>query len=113
MPHTLPAGKAMSYTLLVGLYLVAMNAAAYWLFAYDKRAAINGERRISEDRLLAVAFLGGSVGAKLGQMILRHKIRKEPFRQQLNGILAMQIVAMAAAFALVMVQRDVIVIAGL
>lgn len=101
----------MTYTLFAGLYLAAVNLAAFWLFAHDKRAAINGQRRIPEDRLLAVAFLGGSIGSKLGQMILRHKIRKEPFRQQLNGILAMQIVAAAAAFALFMLQRDVIVVA--
>tara|TARA_R110002126_G_scaffold77645_1_gene193482 strand:- start:175 stop:486 length:312 start_codon:yes stop_codon:yes gene_type:complete len=88
--------------LLVALYLVALNLAAFWLFARDKRAAINGTRRISEDRLLAVAFLGGSIGAKFGQLVMRHKIRKEPFRQQLNGILAVQIVAAAAAFALSM-----------
>ena len=92
----------MMTQLLVALYLLALNLAAYWLFARDKRAAIDGTRRISEDRLLAVAFLGGSIGAKMGQLVLRHKIRKEPFRQQLNGILAVQIVAAAAAFALSM-----------
>jgi uncharacterized membrane protein YsdA (DUF1294 family) len=92
----------MMTQLLVALYLLALNLAAYWLFARDKRAAIDGTRRISEDRLLAVAFLGGSIGAKIGQLVLRHKIRKEPFRQQLNGILAVQIVAAAAAFALSM-----------
>lgn len=89
----------------IAVYMVALNTAAFWLFVYDKRAAIAGHRRIPEDRLLAVAFLGGSIGCKLGQMIIRHKIRKEPFRQQLNGILAVQIVAMAAAFALHMIQR--------
>ena len=92
----------MMTQLLVALYLLALNLAAFWLFARDKRAAINGTRRISEDRLLAVAFLGGSIGAKFGQLVMRHKIRKEPFRQQLNGILAVQIVAAAAAFALSM-----------
>lgn len=93
---------------LAGLYLVAINAASFWLFAIDKRAAITGARRIPEDRLLAAAFLGGSIGAKVGQMLLRHKIRKEPFRQQLNGILAVQIVAAAAAFALSTLQGDLL-----
>jgi len=87
------------------MYLVAINLAAFWLFWVDKRAAIDGQRRIPEDRLLAVAFLGG---AKAGQIALRHKIRKEPFRQQLNGILAVQILAMAAAYALWMLQRDML-----
>jgi len=92
----------MTTQLLVALYLLVLNFTGFWLFVRDKRAAIKGERRISEDRLLAVAFLGGSVGAKFGQLIMRHKIRKEPFRQQLNGILSVQIVAAAAAFALSM-----------
>lgn len=86
------------------VYLVLLNVAAFWAFAHDKRAAIAGARRISEDRLLALAFLGGSIGAKLGQLLLRHKIRKEPFRQQLNGILAVQIVAMAAVLTIYVVQ---------
>ena len=94
----------MIFQAAVLVYLVAINAATFWLFAHDKRAAIAGRRRIPEDRLLAAAFLGGSIGAKVGQMMLRHKIRTEPFRQQLNGILAVQVVALAAAFALRMLQ---------
>ena len=82
------------------IYLVVVNLAAFWAFARDKAYAVAGTRRIPEDRLLALAFLGGSIGAKLAQMILRHKIRKEPFRQQLNGIIAVQIVALAAIFAI-------------
>lgn len=88
------------FTTLALIYLVAVNAAAYVAFARDKAAAVAGLRRIPEDRLLALAFLGGSIGAKLAQMLLRHKIRKEPFRQQLNGIIAVQIVALAAAFSI-------------
>ena len=88
------------FDILLVLYLVVLNALAFAAFAHDKRAAIAGARRVPEDRLLAVAFLGGSIGAKLGQMILRHKTSKEPFRTQLNGILAVQIVALAALFAL-------------
>jgi uncharacterized membrane protein YsdA (DUF1294 family) len=88
------------FDILLALYLLILNGVAFAAFAVDKRAAIAGTRRVPEDRLLAVAFLGGSIGAKLAQMILRHKTRKEPFRQQLNGILAVQIVALAALFAI-------------
>lgn len=94
-----PPGHRVFLTLAI-LYLIVLNGAAYVAFARDKAAAIEGRRRISEDRLLALAFLGGSIGAKVAQMALRHKIRKEPFRQQLNGIIAVQIVALAAVFAL-------------
>lgn len=101
----------MGFLGVAGLYLLAVNLLAFTAFAHDKRAAINGGWRVSEDRLLAIAFLGGSIGAKLAQMLLRHKIRKEPFRQQLNGILAVQVVAMAAIWAITYLQR-VFMLAG-
>lgn len=91
---------------LAGVYLLAVNLLAVLAFAHDKRAAVTGGWRVSEDRLLAIAFLGGSIGAKLAQILLRHKIRKEPFRQQLNGILAVQVVAMAAIWAIQHVQAS-------
>lgn len=82
------------------VYLVLANALAFWAFRHDKRAAVAGARRIPEDRLLALAFLGGSLGAKLAQRLLRHKIRTEPFRQQLNGIIAVQLLALAALYVI-------------
>lgn len=88
------------FDVLLLLFLIGMNAAAYGAFWIDKRAAIAGARRIPEDRLLALAFLGGSIGAKAAQMVLRHKTTKEPFRTQLNGIIAIHVVLLAALFAL-------------
>jgi len=96
------------FNLVILLYLAVANGLAWWAFAHDKRAAIAGRRRISEDRLLAIAFLGGGLGAKLAQLLLRHKIRSEPFRQQLNGIIAVQLLAFGAIWAIYMVQRDAI-----
>ncbi len=97
-----------SFEVIVAIYLVVLNGVAFWAFAHDKRASIAGKRRISEDRLLAIAFLGGAIGAKFAQRFLRHKIRTEPFRQQLNGILAVQVLALAALYAIYLVQRDTI-----
>lgn len=98
----------MRFNLILLLYLAAANGLAWWAFAHDKRAAIARRRRISEDRLLAIAFLGGGLGAKLAQLFLRHKIRTEPFRQQLNGIIAVQLLALAVIWAIQFVQRDMI-----
>lgn len=86
-------------------YLLAMNGLAYWAFHRDKRAALSGARRIPEDRLLALIYLGGGLGGKLAQHLLRHKIRSEPFRTQLNGILAVQITALAAVWAIWLMSR--------
>ncbi len=90
----------MTLVTLLAIYIVAMNGLAFWAFLQDKRAAIAGARRIPEDRLLALAFLGGSAGAKLAQRLLRHKIRTEPFRQQLDGIIAIQTLALAAVWVI-------------
>jgi uncharacterized membrane protein YsdA (DUF1294 family) len=90
----------MGFVIASLVYLTAANALAAWAFLRDKRAAIAGTRRIPEDRLLAIAFLGGSIGAKAAQHLLRHKIRTEPFRQQLNGIIAVQILAVSAVFVI-------------
>jgi len=95
----------MGYFTATWLYLAVANGLAFWAFLHDKRAAISGARRISEDRLLALAFLGGSLGAKLAQKLLRHKIRTEPFRQQLNGILAVQVLALAVIWAIWLLTR--------
>lgn len=95
----------MIYWILFLLYLLAVNALAYAAFLRDKRAALAGTRRIPEDRLLALVYLGGGPGAKLGQQLLRHKIRSEPFRTQLNGIIAVQIVALAAIWAIWLLTR--------
>lgn len=92
--------EEMTFPTLILIYLLAMNAFAFWAFLRDKRAAIAGARRTPEDRLLAVAFLGASLGAKLAQQVLRHKIRTEPFRQQLNGIIAVQILAASAIWVI-------------
>lgn len=90
----------MGFAVFLLIYLLGLNALAFWAFLRDKRAAIAGARRIPEDRLLAIAFLGGSIGAKLGQRLLRHKIRTEPFRQQLDGIIAIQALALAAVWVI-------------
>ncbi|WP_374570163.1 DUF1294 domain-containing protein [Phenylobacterium sp.] len=75
-------------TQALALYLAAVNAAAFFLFAADKRRAIRDERRIPERELLTCAALGGVFGAVAAQQIFRHKTRKEPFRSVLWAILA-------------------------
>ena len=84
------------FTLTI-LYLLAVNAAAFGVFASDKRRAIEGTRRIPERVLLQIAAIGGTPGSITAQLVLRHKTRKEPFRTQLWLIAAAQIVALGAA----------------
>ena len=81
---------AMSYQTVL-IWLAAANVAAFAAFGFDKKLARNGSRRISENTLLWLALVGGSVGAVGGQQLFRHKTRKEPFRSLLYGIVLLQI----------------------
>lgn len=85
----------MSATLLFILWLCAANIMAFAAFAYDKRMARLGGWRVSENTLLMLALLGGSVGAVVAQQRLRHKTVKQPFRATLCLIIILQIAALA------------------
>lgn len=75
----------------LALWVAVISLTTFSAFAWDKRAARRGGRRLPEARLLWLAVLGGMPGAKLAQSFLRHKTRKQPFAGRLNLILAMQI----------------------
>jgi len=77
---------------LIGLALGNLHAfARFWL---DKRAARLGVRRTPEATLLTAALFGG-FGAWLGQHILRHKTRKEPFRSRLGLTIILHLAGVA------------------
>lgn len=79
--------------LLVVALLIIVNLMAFILFYYDKHAAQDRLWRVSESTLLCVALIGGSVGAIVGQQVMRHKTRKEPFRTMLYSIPVLQTAA--------------------
>ncbi len=76
--------------------LLAINLICFVLFGWDKVCAGRHWWRVPERRLLLVAMLGGSVGAKAGQVVFRHKTRKEAFRTRLNLILAAHLALVGA-----------------
>ena len=82
--------------LWLAYWLIAMNFIAFAAFGIDKMLAQAGRRRISEATLLLWAMLGGSGGAYAARHLFRHKTRKQPFSNQLHGILAIQIILIAA-----------------
>ena len=77
-------------TYILGAYLIILNILAFILMGRDKAAAKAGARRTPETTLLAVAVIGGSVGALLGMAFFRHKSRKPVFRIGLPLILICQ-----------------------
>ena len=50
-----------------------------------------------ESTLLLAALFGG-VGAWMGQHLLRHKTRKEPFRTQLGMAIVVHLIGVATVF---------------
>lgn len=66
---------------MVLLFIIITNALTYWLYAQDKEAALLGNRRIPEQSLHILSFLGGWPTAWLAQERLRHKTQKQPFRK--------------------------------
>ena len=75
----------------IALYLILINAAGFSLMLADKRRAKRNLWRISERALIAVALLGGSVGAIAGMYQFRHKTKHLKFVVGLPVILALQI----------------------
>jgi len=84
------------YVMLPALLALSIaNLVAFSLFALDKARARAGGRRIPERTLLLAALLGG-LGAWLGQRLLRHKTRKQPFAAWLGLILTLHALALLA-----------------
>lgn len=80
---------------LVFGYLVTINLVTFLVFGLDKRLAMAGKWRISEAKLLFLAFIGGWMGAKAAQRRFRHKTRKQPFARQLNTMLPALVVTIS------------------
>ena len=84
------------YVMLPALLALSIaNLVAFSLFALDKARARAGGRRIPERTLLLAALFGG-LGAWLGQRLLRHKTRKQPFSAWLGLILTLHALALLA-----------------
>lgn len=75
----------------IAAYLLVINLATFLVFAHDKQRARQGGWRVREDNLLGLALIGGSIGAVLGQQLLRHKSAKQSFRTALQVIITIQI----------------------
>lgn len=75
--------------MLLKFYLVlalVMSVITFIAFGIDKRRAVSGKQRISENSLHVMSLLGGWPGALLGQKLFRHKTVKLSFRLVLWSI---------------------------
>ena len=65
---------------VLGTCLIVLNLTAFFTYGWDKCRAKKGQWRVPEHTLLALAFVGGGVGALLGMRVFHHKTRKTKFR---------------------------------
>ena len=80
----------------IAAFVLIVNLASFTAFGWDKLCALLGLRRLSERSLLMLAILGGSAGAVLGQVIWRHKTRKQPFGRYLRMIIVVQLLILGS-----------------
>ena len=77
------------------ILLALAELTAFGLFWFDKAQARDHGWRVRETTLLLAALFGG-VGAWMGQHLLRHKTRKEPFRTLLGVVIVVHLIGVAA-----------------
>ena len=76
---------------------VIVNAVTFLAFGLDKVRAESGQRRVREADLLALALVGGSLGAYAGRALFRHKTRKQPFSNNLHTIAFVHVLGLGGA----------------
>lgn len=70
----------MTFTNILGWYLLIINFVAFYLYWEDKRRAKKDKWRIKESTLLLVGLLGGSLGSFVSMQIFRHKTQHWKFK---------------------------------
>lgn len=76
---------------LIWAWLIAVNVTAFSTFGYDKAVAGSKRPRVPEIILLALTFVGGTVGAILGRIVFRHKTIKASFTLKFWLVIAVQV----------------------
>lgn len=76
-------------------YIFVINLVSFMMFGIDKYKARRGQWRISEATLLAVAAIGGSIGAWMGMKVWHHKTLHSKFRYGVPIMLLVHIALMA------------------
>ena len=76
------------------IYLIVVAVTSLWTFlvyGIDKRRARIGSRRVSENSLHLLAFVGGWPGALAAQQVFRHKTQKLGFRIVFWGLVVLHL----------------------
>lgn len=77
---------------IIIIAFVVLNVVTFWVYGIDKLKAKKGWWRVPERTLLLLAFLGGSIGARLAMQMFRHKTQHAAFRYGVPFALLLHIV---------------------
>ena len=80
----------MNTTTLILLYIVLINILTFFIYGIDKLKAKKSKWRVSENTLMGMAIIGGSIGAWLGMKIWHHKTLHKKFKYGVPLILVAQ-----------------------
>jgi len=83
------------YQRIIIIYLLVINIATFFTYGIDKWKAKKSKWRIREISLLALAVLGGSIGAWLGMKVWHHKTMHKKFKYGVPAILILQLALLA------------------
>ena len=85
--------SAKTILLFVVFHLIAINLSTFVAYGVDKKAAQKGSWRISEKDLHSLEFLGGWIGAWLGQRFFHHKTSKRSYMATYKLMIVMEFAA--------------------
>ena len=77
-------------------HLVCINITTFIAYGVDKKAAQTNQWRVPEKDLHMLEFLGGWVGAWIGQHFFHHKTAKKSFQQTYYLMIILEIAAIIA-----------------
>jgi len=80
---------------VIVVYLLIVNIVAIVVYGVDKLKAKKNKWRISENTLLLIALVGGSIGAYLAMKLWRHKTNHKKFKYGIPLIIVFQLVVLA------------------
>jgi len=82
-----------AFLCLIVYHLVIINLITFVAYGADKKAAVKGSWRVPEADLHALEFLGGWIGAFIGQKVFHHKNKKKSYQAMFWLMLVLQGVA--------------------
>lgn len=72
------------------IYFLVVNVLEFSIASYDKSLAIKQKRRIPENTLFFLAFIGGTIGLLSAMFLFTHKTSKFSFIAKFAGIILIQ-----------------------